>query len=242
MQWTSAPNIGEAPLPQRARGFWKERFSTAGEGLERLLEAERTQLPPWLAIGFGTGIAAWFALDSQAQWQAFLCIASALSLIGFSLAKGRASRALGWFALAAAIGCALIWARATGVEQPRLARATVTELAGTVEKVENIAAKQNVRLTLSTRTENIPPRIRVTVPMEEAKPGLEPGAEVSLRARLMPPSPMALPGTYDFARDAWFRGLGAVGTAVGPVTVIQAGEEKACRVRAIGSAVTSKAA
>ena len=107
MQWTSAPNIGEAPLPQRARGYWKARFSAAGEGLERLLEAERAQLPPWLVIGFGSGIAAWFALDRPAQWQAFVCVASALSLVGFALGKGRAGRALGWFALAAACGCGL---------------------------------------------------------------------------------------------------------------------------------------
>src|SRR4029079_12402881 len=35
---------------------------------------------------------------------------------------------------------------------------------------------------------------------------------------------MALPGTYDFARDAWFQGLGAVGKPLGEVTVIQPGE------------------
>jgi competence protein ComEC len=32
---------------------------------------------------------------------------------------------------------------------------------------------------------------------------------------------MALPGTYDFARDAWFRGLGAVGKAFAPILVRQ---------------------
>ena len=35
---------------------------------------------------------------------------------------------------------------------------------------------------------------------------------------------MALPGTYDFARDAWFQGLGGVGKPLGPVTVIRPGE------------------
>ena len=34
---------------------------------------------------------------------------------------------------------------------------------------------------------------------------------------------MALPGTYDFARDAWFKGIGAVGKALGPVTVSDPG-------------------
>lgn len=35
---------------------------------------------------------------------------------------------------------------------------------------------------------------------------------------------MALPGTYDFARDAWFQGLGAVGKPLGPVTVVRPGQ------------------
>ena len=80
MQWTSAPNIAGAPLPQRARGYWGARFRAVHEGLERLLEAERTQLPPWLAVGFGAGIAAWFVLERAQQWAAFLCIVSALAL------------------------------------------------------------------------------------------------------------------------------------------------------------------
>src|SRR3954452_4034900 len=83
MQWTSAPNIGEAPLPQRARGYWKTRISAAYDGLEQLLEAERAQLPPWFVVGFGTGIAAWFALGSYAGWQVFLCLAAACSVAGF---------------------------------------------------------------------------------------------------------------------------------------------------------------
>ena len=92
MQWTSAPNIGEAPLPQRARGYWKARFSAAREALELRLEAERAQLPPWFVVGFGTGIAAWFALGSDIQWQAFLCLAAACALGGFGLGGGRVGR------------------------------------------------------------------------------------------------------------------------------------------------------
>src|SRR5215212_5982354 len=52
VQWTSAPNIAGAPLPQRARSYWGAWTSTLGERLERLLEAERAQLPPWLVVGF----------------------------------------------------------------------------------------------------------------------------------------------------------------------------------------------
>jgi competence protein ComEC len=42
---------------------------------------------------------------------------------------------------------------------------------------------------------------------------------ISVKARLAPPPPMALPGTYDFARDAWFQGIGAVGKAMGEIRV-----------------------
>ena len=61
MQRTSAPNIAGAHLPQRARGYWKARFSATREGVERFLERERGQLPLWLVVGFGAGIASWFA-------------------------------------------------------------------------------------------------------------------------------------------------------------------------------------
>jgi competence protein ComEC len=35
----------------------------------------------------------------------------------------------------------------------------------------------------------------------------------------MPPAPPAVPGGYDFARHAWFQGIGATGKALGPVSV-----------------------
>ena len=55
-------------------------------------------------------------------------------------------------------------------------------------------------------------------------PGLTQGARIALRARLAPPPPMALPGTYDFARAAWFQGIGAVGKSLGPVRLLAPGE------------------
>jgi len=226
MQWTSAPNIGTAPLPQRARSYWKARFPTAVEGLEKLLEAERAQLPPWVVVGLGSGIAAWFALDRPRQWQAFLCLAAALALSGFSAGQKRSGRALGWFALAAAMGCALVWARSVLVEQPRLQRAAVTQLGGTVELVEHLASRDKVRLTIHPTTPGLPPRVRVSVDEDKAPQGIEPGALVEMRARLAPPPPMALPGTYDFARDAWFWGIGAVGKPLGPITVLRPGKAR----------------
>ena len=220
MQWTSAPNIGEAPLPQRARSYWKTRFSAAHERIEKLLEVERAQLPPWFVVGFGSGIAAWFALGAREQWAAFLCICAALAVLGFILGNGRAGRALGWFALAGTLGCALVWARSGWVAHPRLSRPKVTEVTARVEGVDYLAAKQVVRLILRPSSQQLPLRIRVSVDEEKAPAEIAAGADIRVKARLVPPPPMALPGTYDFARDAWFKGIGAVGTALGPVLAV----------------------
>src|SRR6476646_1716200 len=174
MQWTSAPNIGEAPLPQRARSYWKTRISAAREEIERLLEAERAQLPPWFVVGFGSGIAGWFVLDTQRQWAAFLCLAAALATLGFIFGGGRAGRALGWFGLAATLGCALVWARSEWVAQPRLVRPVVTDVRARVVGVDYLAARQSVRLMLAPRGGTLPPRVRVTIDDDKLPAGIAP--------------------------------------------------------------------
>ena len=59
--------------------------------------------------------------------------------------------------------------------------------------------------------------MRVTI--NRALAGLQPGAAVRLRATLMPPAEPALPGDYDFGRQAWFAGIGAVGYAMSPPSI-----------------------
>jgi competence protein ComEC len=224
MQRTSAPNIAGAPLPQRARGYWKARISAVGEGLERFLEAERAQLPLWFVVGFGAGIAAWFSLDSPTAWAAFLCLAASAGVFGFTLGSGRSGRALGWLGLAATLGCGLIWARSIAVAQPRLAWPAVVELRGIVLRSEPLVAKGVIRLTIAPADRTLPPQVRVSVDESAVPQGVALGAEVQIRARLAPPPPMALPGSYDFARDAWFRGIGAIGKGLGRVTVLKRSE------------------
>jgi competence protein ComEC len=186
-----------------------------------------------VVVGFGSGIAAWFALGDPRQWQAMLCLGAALGLAGFVLGSGRSGRSLGWFALAATLGCALVWARSILVEQPRLTRPTVTQFAGTVKSVDHLVAREATRVLISSNTPGLPPWLRLSIDDDKVPPGIAPGAVIQVRARLVPPPPMALPGTYDFARDAWFRGLGGVGKPLGPVTVVRAGEGRGLdRVRA----------
>ena len=219
MDWVSAPNIEDAPLPQQGRARWQPRLEWARARLERFLEAERGQLPLWAIAGFGAGIALWFALPDPRQWAGLICIAGGASMFGFSFRDGRAGPALGWFALALAAGCALVWLRAERVAAPRLERPKIVAFSARVVKVESLVAKGDTRLTLAPLDQALPPRIRVSAPAQEEQAGMAAGAIVTLRARLTPPPPMALPGSHDFARDAWFRGDGAAGRSLGPIEV-----------------------
>ena len=132
MQWTSAPNIADAPLPQRARGFWKAWLGALARGARSASSsASAAQLPPWFVVGFGTGIAAWFALDRpRAMGGVPVPCRRRWRWPASPLGGGRAERALGWFALALALGCALVWARSSWVAAPRLERPLVAELRG----------------------------------------------------------------------------------------------------------------
>ena len=48
---------------------------------------------------------------------------------------------------------------------------------------------------------------------------IRPGDFIAASARLLPPPEPARPGGYDFARDAFFRGIGAVGSLTGTIQV-----------------------
>jgi competence protein ComEC len=189
-------------------------FPRVGAALERLAEAERDQLPLWLPIGLIAGIAAWFWLPDHFGWAAFAAGMGALAL-GFATTAGgtRWGRALALFALAAALGCALIWWKADRATAPRLEREGLAELVATVETVQPLAAERTLRLVVAPQDPALPRRLRVTIPEGKAPAGLTPGATVRLRAWLMPPAPMAAPGAYDFARAAWFQRIGGTGRA-----------------------------
>lgn len=193
-----------------------------GSGAEDWLDAEREQLALWLPIAIGFGIAAWSVLPAPRAWAAFLCVMGALACMGIAAGVAtRGGRTILVFAVAAASGCGLIWWRAEGVAAPRLERPSVAAITGRIEAVEPLPAQGDVRLLLAPVGDaGLPPRIRVNVPDPTGSLDLSPGMTVSLRARLMPPAPMSVPGGYDFARTAWFKGIGATGRAFEVPTIV----------------------
>jgi competence protein ComEC len=213
----SAPSIGTLPLQTGVSA----RLAYVGDRLEALFDAERDQLPLWLPVALGLGIAAWFALPDRYAWIGFLLAAAAGTIGALALGRGtRWGRALAIFCFTAACGCALIWWKAERVAAPRLEYARMAEFNASVESVQRVPAKQSVRLVVAPLdAPKLPTRLRINV--DEAKaPVLAPGATIHLRAWLMPPPPMTVPGAYDFARVAWFQGIGGTGRALGEVEVV----------------------
>ena len=206
-------------------------------GIERLLDAERDQLVLWLPVCLGAGVAAWFALDDARAWLCVIAAAGALAavaLAGWRGGRARVAVAIGAVALAA--GVALAWWRAEQVAAPVLARPAIVRIEARLERLDRLAARQIVRLRLRIlrvveAPVAVPPVVRVNLAEEDAPAGLAHGATVRLRARLMPPPGPAVPGAYDFARVAWFAGIGATGRGFAPVVVLTPGESERTRAR-----------
>jgi competence protein ComEC len=194
--------------------------------LEILFEAERAQLPLWLPVGLMLGIAAWFYLPDVPQWTAFLLLAAGSCLALLALTPGtRWGRALAIFSLAASLGCGLIWWKANEAAAPRIERDGLLQADATIESVQTLAAEQAVRLVVRPVGEGMPVRLRVNVAQDKIVPGLVPGATVRLRAWMMPPAPMAVPGGYDFSRTAWFQQIGGTGRALDIAVTAQASSQ-----------------
>ena len=208
----------DASLEPAHRLFSPAVFDT----IETFLERERSQLPLWFVAAFGMGIAGWFTLRASYGWTGIIAVGLGVAVLGLGWRGTRTGKALIGFGMALALGCGIVWLRSAMVAAPVLNRPQMADITGKIERVETMVAKGDLRLTIATATIGLPPRVRVSTPQEDAPKGLAAGSTVTLKARLAPPPPMALPGTHDFARDAWFRGIGGVGRTIGPVTVTEA--------------------
>jgi competence protein ComEC len=190
-------------------------LSGLSDRLETIAEAEREQLPLWLPVGLMLGIGGWFWLAGPGQWVAFLLAAFAVTLGALALGAGtRWGRALAIFALAAALGCGLIWWQAERVAAPRVAHPQMMELVATVESVQAMATPGAARLIVRPSGQGLPVRLRINVGADRMVAGIEPGALLWLRAWVMPPAPTQIPGAYDFSRAAWFQQIGGTGRAL----------------------------
>lgn len=212
---------------------WRKsaRLSSVADRVEGWLARAGFDRGPWLAVAFAAGIAAWFVLPQPVEWVLAASAGLFVALGAVALWRGTPGRqqvmaaciAIG---LLGAVGIATIWTRSTLVGAPPIERPLSTRFDGRVlERIEQ-PAEGRVRLVLAMREpiEGRAMKVRVNVPLEADRPELAEGALVRVQARLMPPSPPMLPGSYDFARSAWFEGFAATGSVQGEVVVLRRGE------------------
>lgn len=228
----SAPSIAEPPL-QTAGLRLRAAFADLNRRLESLFDRERDQLPLWLPVGLGLGIAVWFWLPYRRIWIGFMLAAIAVMAAAPALAPGtRWARSLAIFSLFAALGCGLVWWKAERAAAPRIERARMAEFTARIETAQRLPARETVRLLVKpVGAPELPPRLRINVDEEKAGAELRPGATIRIRAWLMPPAPMAVPGAYDFARTAWFQRIGGSGRALGEVQLVSPAKEQGWRAR-----------
>lgn len=207
-------------------------FAELGARLFAMAAAERERWPLWLPVALATGIAVYFALPVEPPAGLGLTVAGVLAVLsaaGWWLARrgarGQGLVVAGLVAAALASGFALAQVHADAAKAPVLERriGPVT-VEGRVVALE--PGLKGVRVTLeTTRITRLAPertpkfvRLRLRVNGRD----LAIGESLSLTAVLMPPPLPSMPGAYDFARDAWFRQLGAVGFAFGKPRVVAA--------------------
>ncbi len=248
------PGGPDAAGPSSLRPWQTARALSSARGIlarlpdaaERFLASAGFDRAPWLAVVLALGILAWFALPGPWQWCAGMAAGGGLALGAMALwpqgsvaDEARANLRLAMVAcgLVFAFGIAAVWARSTIVGAEPIVRPVVVLIDGKVLEREDQPADGRLRLTLAVRLPQegaetgTAQKVRVNVPLSSftdagVPQGLAEGAVVRLRARLMPPASPMLPGSYDFARAAWFKGLSATGTMVGGLTVLQPAPER----------------
>ncbi|MCJ2026280.1 ComEC/Rec2 family competence protein [Methylobacterium sp. J-067] len=185
------------------------------------LEAGQRRLFPWLAVAFGAGILVFFACaDGRPVLPAPLAAGTACLLLATRLGARPGAMALALALGFASLGFfAAAW-RVERVAAPVLTRTLVGPLTGLIEALDE--REEGARLIVRVESfGTLPPEarpLRVRVSFRKAPP-LKPGDTVSATARLLPPPEAARPGGYDFARDAYFQGIGAVGSLSGAIIV-----------------------
>lgn len=191
--------------------------------IENWLDVEKDHLPLWVPVGVGIGIAIWqFAGDIGLVPLLLLCVAAIILGVGIGRGKRLSAVFIGT-GVTVLIGFAAISIKSTLVASPVLPKIWIGEFYARINKVEMITAREVVRLQLETAGhQGLPENIRVNLTPEQYQGSFQPGAIIRLRARLIPPAGPALPGGYDFARRAWFQGLGATGSALGTVSLHKA--------------------
>ena len=185
-------------------------------------EAGAGRLLPWVPVAFGTGIAFYFTADHEPVRSVTVMTAAILAAAAFGLRRHKMFPALVMIAAIAAGFAVATW-RTALVAHGVLARPIYSvSLSGFVEARD--IRERTDRFVLRVTQMDAPrssiqlERVRLSV-----RKGTAPdvGSFVELKARLQPPLAPLRPGSYDFARDMFFQGIGASGFVTGAIKTVE---------------------
>lgn len=217
---SSDPAIGaDAGLDGRRR---LSKPGRAAVWLADQVEAQADRWTLWTPVALGCGCALYFGLLREPQaWVAWALLPVLAALLiatrwsvwrSTTMALALSACAVGGFAIAKLRTEAVKAPVAQAGARPQVVEAWVVDIASPGQGGQRLLLAP-VRIGDWT-AEATPIRARVTL-----RPGTElpaPGQAVRVLAILNPPPPPASPGAYDFARDAYFESVGAVGLALRP--------------------------
>jgi competence protein ComEC len=167
-------------------------------------------------IALGGGAATYFALTAEPPLWPLLALTVTAAAVTAAVQRWGRHRALGILALYLALfalGVTAAKVRTLRVATPIAPATEAARIEGWVTDVAS-ASSDSARLVIAPvriaglEPEATPGRVRVTLPAQAAVP---PGTPIRLTAFLSAPPSPASPGAYDFARDAYFQGIGGVG-------------------------------
>ncbi|MGP0105145.1 ComEC/Rec2 family competence protein, partial [Rhodoblastus sp.] len=186
----------------------------------------------WLPAAAGAGAIFYLLAPTEPVLWLVGATAALFAVLAF-LARGRRAFSAALIAIAAlAAGEFAGGWRAARVDAPALDHIYIGELAGFVEEVD--FRPQGARFLLRVveaeklAPEKTPYRVRLTL---RGAPDFAAGDFLTIKARLLPPARASLPGGYDFARDAYFERIGAVGNVLGKAEALPAPESADWRLR-----------
>lgn len=212
------------PLPFLSNLFWWRQFWLTFEFKSRLhlwasREVEERRLFLFLPVAFGLGILLFFQAEGRPGLWPPLIGAGLAGLCAFACRQhfktmivmtGLAALFLGF--------AASVW-RTEQVEAPVLNRIIISPMQGFIEVLEE--REEGARLLVRVQQikglakDKTPKWVRITTKRDVSS--LKPGDYIDVMARLSPPSEPARPGGYDFARDAFFKSIGGIGSALGAI-------------------------
>ena len=186
----------------------------ARTALTRWAVMDFARLSLWTPVAIGLGAGFYFGLKSEPDWRwgAGALLLSALA----ALLPSRAQN-IGAALMLVALGFVAADWRTAQVYAPQLTRDLgIVETTGRIVSIEESARQRRYVLALESiegvAAEDLPARARITWRGDAFEAA--PGDRITVRAGLSPPPPPVAPGAFDFARQLYFQGVGAVGFAV----------------------------